>query len=136
CKLSALLMAHVADGYQVASDILTPTSEFDDIAPDASIFPNERAEGGGRKLEELAFEVASTQSLARVGRKAHKFCQRGVRRVFVVDVARQRALEWSAERMSFQLLEPDALIEDRTLAVALPVKALVKSAKVDDAVAH
>src|SRR5258706_16472239 len=50
-KISALLEAHAGDDFEVASDMLTRTSEFDDMAPDASVFPKERAEGGGRKLE-------------------------------------------------------------------------------------
>jgi hypothetical protein len=41
-KLSALLEAHVGDGYEVASDMLTRTSALDDVAPDASVFPAAR----------------------------------------------------------------------------------------------
>jgi hypothetical protein len=39
----------------------------DDVAPDASIFPREPdGQTGGRRLEELAFEVMSTQRLNRI----------------------------------------------------------------------
>src|SRR4029453_1602720 len=61
-KLSALLEAHVAEEGEVASDMLTRTSEIDDIAPDASVFHREPDPvTGGRRLEELAFEVMSTE---------------------------------------------------------------------------
>jgi hypothetical protein len=53
-KLSALLEAHVADDFDVASDMLTRTSELEDFAPDASVFPRARnPETGGRQLEQL-----------------------------------------------------------------------------------
>jgi len=91
---AALVALHVHPDYDVAIDMLTRTSETNDIAPDVSVYPRERdPETGGRKLEELAFEIASTQSLADAGRKAHKLADRGVRRVFVTDVARRRAFE-------------------------------------------
>jgi Uma2 family endonuclease len=135
-KISALLEAHASDDFEVASDMLTRTSEFDDMAPDVSVFPKERNEDGGRKLEQLAFEVASTESLSDAGRKANKLMGRGVRRVFVVDVNRQRAFEWSVEQQAFRSLERDFVIEDRALAAPLPVEALVHAAKADDAMAQ
>jgi Uma2 family endonuclease len=136
-KLSALLEAHVAEAWDVASDMLTRTSEMDDIAPDASVFPREREhQTGGRKLEELAFEVVSTERLAKAAAKAKKLADRGVRRVFAVDVSRQRAFEWSAALECWELLAPSATIEDPTLGAPLPVEALVRAAKADDAIAH
>ena len=135
-KISALLEAHARDDFEVASDMLTRTSEFDDMAPDVSVFPRERDEAGGRKLEQLAFEVASTESLSEAGRKANKLMGRGVRRVFVIDVARQRAFEWSLEQQAFRTLERDSVIKDHALAAPLPIEALVYAAKADDAVAH
>ena len=135
-KISALLEAHARDDFEVASDMLTRTSEFDDMAPDVSVFPRQRDEGGGRQLEHLAFEVASTESLSEAGRKANKLMGRGVRRVFVIDVTRQRAFEWSLEQRAFRSLERDSAIEDRALAAPLPIEALVHAAKADDAVAR
>ena len=135
-KISALLEAHARDDFEVASDMLTRTSEIDDMAPDVSVFPKERNEGGGRKLEHLAFEVASTESLSEAGRKANKLMGRGVRRVFVIDVTRQRAFEWSLEQQAFRSLERDSAIEDRALAAPLPIEALVHAAKADDAMAR
>jgi len=136
-KISALLEAHVGSDYEVASDMLTRTSAIDDVAPDASVFPIARdPETGQRRLEELAFEVASTESLSHAGRKAQKLTARGVRRVFAVDVERQRAVEWSVDIGSWRILDHDSVIEDRVFAAPLPVAALVSAAKADDAVAR
>jgi hypothetical protein len=115
--------------------MLTRTSETSDIAPDVSVFPSARdPKTGGRQLEELAFEVVSTQSLSRAGAKAEKLATRGVRRVFAIHVVRQRAFEWSRELGTWELLDPAASVEDSALAAPLPVAALLESAKVDDAV--
>lgn len=136
-KVSALVEAHAADGYDVASDMLTRTSELDDFAPDVSVFPAARdPESGNRQLEELAFEVVSTERLSHAGRKAAKLAARGVRRVFAIDVERQRAFEWSRELGSWAMLAERDSIADRALAVALPIEALVRAAKADDAVAR
>ena len=62
-KLSALLEAHVAEDFKVAIDMLTRTSQIDDIAPDASVFPRARnPQTGRRRLEHLAFEIVSAQT--------------------------------------------------------------------------
>jgi hypothetical protein len=136
-KISALLEAHVADDYDVASDMLTRTSELGDMAPDASVFPRARhPDTGGRQIEELAFEVVSTEALSDAAHKAHELALRGVRRVFAVDVARVRAFEWSHELGTWQILAESASIEDRCLAAPLPVSALVRAAKADDAMAQ
>jgi hypothetical protein len=135
-KLSALLEAHAAEDRDVAVDMLTRTSELTDIAPDASVFPRERdAVTGGRKLEELAFEIASTQVLSKAARKAKKLVGRGVRRVFAIDVRRGRVFEWSRDLGSWQIMPEQASIEDPALAVPLPVTALARAAKADDAMA-
>ncbi|MFO0755097.1 MAG: Uma2 family endonuclease [Byssovorax sp.] len=136
-KIAALLEAHVAGDYLVAVDMLTRTSEKNDMAPDASVFPAERdPETGGRRLEELAFEVVSTEALSHAGKKARALIERGVRRVFAIDVERQRALEWSRETGAWEILGVDARIEDRALALALPLRALTEAGKADDAVAR
>jgi Uma2 family endonuclease len=136
-KLSALLEAYVRAEWDVASDMLTRTSETSDVAPDASVFPVARdEETGGRRLEELAFEVVSTERLSHAAKKASKLASRGVRRVFAIDVERKRALEWSRSTQTWELLAPDSNIEDVTLAAPLAVAALVGAAKADDAVAQ
>jgi hypothetical protein len=135
-KILAVLEAHVADDYNVACDMLTRTSRVDDIAPDASVYPRARdPRTGGRQLEQLAFEVVSTQSLGDAGRKARKLAGRGVRRCFAIDVERARAFEWSCELGTWSSLDPASSIVDPVLAVPLPIAALVLAAKADDAVA-
>lgn len=133
-KISALLEAHAAADYDVASDMLTRTSKIDDIAPDASVFPRARhPKTGGRQLEELAFEVVSTERLSHAADKAARLSARGVRRVFAIDVSRGRALEWSVELATWSMLDPTSSIVDRALGAALPIEALVLAANTDDA---
>ena len=84
----------LADGYAVAVDMLTRTDELNDLAPDVSIFPAEEDKTtGGRKLEELAFEVLDTERLSHATDKAEKLVARGVRRVFVVRIADRTVYE-------------------------------------------
>src|SRR5690606_7803672 len=131
-KLGALLEAAVVDDYNVAIDMLTRTSQYSDIAPDASVYPIARDPStGGRQLEELAFEIASTQSLTDAGRKAQLLTQRGVRRVFALDLDHGRVLEWSRETSTWEILPDSGTIEDRVFATPIPVVALIKAAKID-----
>jgi hypothetical protein len=135
-KVSALVEAHTGSEFDVASDMLTRTSEATDVAPDVSVFPYERdPETGGRQIEHLAFEVVSTESLSHAGHKAADLTGRGVRRVFAIDVERGRALEWSRALGTWRLLDASGSIEDPALEVPLPIAALVRAAKADDAMA-
>jgi len=134
-KLGVLVDAHRAEGSAVAVDMLTRTSRIDDIAPDVSLYPAARdPRTGGRRLEELAFDVASTESLAHAGARAAKLVARGVRRVFAIDVERSRALEWSRELGQWSILDRRGKIEDPALAVAIPIEAMLEAARADDAV--
>jgi hypothetical protein len=136
-KLAALLEAHAAGEFNVAIDMLTRTSEASDIAPDASVYPRARnPKTGGRQLEHLAFQIVSTESLGHAGGKAAGLAGRGVRRVFAVDVERGRAFEWSGKLGTWSILDTGASIVDPALAVPLPVRALLQTAKADDAVAR
>jgi hypothetical protein len=136
-KLQALLEAYSADGYDAACDMLTRTSQKNDMAPDGSIYPTEPdPETGGRRLEELAFEVVSSETLAHAGRKAEELVGRGVRRVFAIDVERRRGLEWSSATGTWEILATEAAIEDPALVLPLAVHDLVAAGKADDAVAR
>ncbi len=136
-KISALLEAYAASGYDVASDMLTRTSAKNDLAPDASVFPAARdPRTGGRQLEELAFEVLSTERVGHAAKKARALTERGVRRVFAIDVERKRALVWSTATNTWQMLPLDSSIEDSALALPLPLRALVEAVSSDDAVAQ
>jgi Uma2 family endonuclease len=134
-QLAALIEAHTGPGFEAAADLLTRTSEIDDVAPDVSVYPDAPDPGtGGRQLEQLAFEIVSAQSLRNAGRKAAKLAGRGVRRVFAVDVERGCALEWSAELGAWRELDAAGHIEDPALEVPLPVHDIVHAAKADDPV--
>ncbi len=136
-KISALLEAYAAKGYDVASDMLTRTSLKGDMAPDASVFPAARdPRTGGRQIEALAFEVLSTERLGHAARKARALTERGVRQVFAIDVERKGALVWSRATNTWKILPLDGAIEDRALASSLPLRALVDAASTDDAVAQ
>jgi Uma2 family endonuclease len=136
-KMAALLEAYVVATHRVAVDMLTRTSAKNDLAPDASVFPAERdPKTGGRRIEELAFEVVSTETLPHAGKKAQKLVARGVRRVFAIDVERRRALEWSRRTDTWEILAPDGAIVDPTLVIPLPLLPLAEAMKADDAVAH
>jgi hypothetical protein len=136
-KLQALLEAYAADGYDAACDMLTRTSAENDMAPDGSIYPAAPdPDTGGRRLEELAFEVISTERLSHAGRKAAALVGRGVRRVFAIDVERGRGLEWSSTTSTWEILAPDAVIEDHALVLPLRIHDLVAAGNADDAVAR
>jgi Uma2 family endonuclease len=136
-RLCAVLAAYAAPGFRVAADMLTRTSALDDLAPDASVYPAARDPStGGRQLEQLAFEVVSTETISHAGRKAEKLVARGVRRVFAIDVERRRALEWSQATAAWEILAGDAAIDDPALSLDLPIADLVAAADSDDSVAR
>ena len=136
-QLCPLIEAHTGPEFQAACELLTRISRRDDVAPDVSIYPAARDPVTGRRqLEQLAFEVVSTQSLGDAGRKAAKLVARGVRRVFAIDVERSRALEWSVGLATWSMLDAAGHITDPVFVVPLPLEALVRSARTDDAVAR
>jgi Uma2 family endonuclease len=136
-QLAALIEAHTGFAFEAAADLLTRTSKGDDIAPDVSVYPDAPdPQTGGRQLEQLAFEIVSTQSLGHAAVKATKLTARGVRRVFAIDVERARVLEWSTERGTWHELDAASRIDDAALEVLLPIEAMVHAAKADDAVAQ
>jgi Uma2 family endonuclease len=136
-KVSALLESHVGAEFQVAADMLTRTSETNGFAPDVSVYPQgPDPDTGGRQLEQLAFEICASESLSHAAGKAAKLTERGVRRVFAIDVKRQRVLEWSRAQTRWQLLDPDSAIEDPALAAPLRVGALLEVVKIDNEMAR
>ena len=133
--VSVLIGAHVAPAFKVALDMLTRTSKIDDIAPDVSVFPRApHPVTGGRQLEQLAFEIVSTESMSHATTKAAKLAGRGVRRVFAIDIVRQRVLEWSRELTNWAVLDAVSRIEDPALSVSLLVGALLETVDADDQV--
>jgi Uma2 family endonuclease len=134
-KLAVVLDTHRAPHMRVAVDMLTRLTKIDDIAPDVSVYPAERDPAtGGRQIEQLAFEIASTQTLAHVGRRAAKMVARGVRRVFAIHVEKDCVLEWSGVRSTWSMLDRDGVIADPALAIPVPVLALLDEIAADEAV--
>ncbi len=135
--LDYLLRAHVAEGYLAATDMLTRIGPSKDMAPDASVFPAPRdADTGGRQLEELAFEVASTQSMGDVAKRARDFTDRGVRRVFCLNVKKRRVFEWDSTTDDWRLMSTTGSISDPCFVRPLAVRALIDAAAQDDEVAR
>jgi Uma2 family endonuclease len=133
--LAYLLAAHVGEGFVAAVDMLTRTSDDSDFAPDASVYPEARdPRTGGRQLEELAFEIASTQPLDSAGEKARELVRRGVRRVFCIGVKHRRVLEWSRDTDGWSPLLGSTAIDDPCFVRPLPVRALLDAAAADEAV--
>ncbi|HEU4537582.1 MAG TPA: Uma2 family endonuclease [Polyangiaceae bacterium] len=134
-RLAYVLEAHVAPGYQAAVDLLMRTGAASDFAPDASIYPEGNdPKTGGRRLDELAFEVADKQALSVPTKKARELVRRGVRRVFCLLVAKQSVLEWSRETDGWRPVGESERLEDRCLVRPLPVRALLDAAASDEAV--
>jgi hypothetical protein len=134
-RMDYVLQAHVAPGYQAATDLLTRHDEESDFASDACIYKDGVDPAtGARYLEEIAFEVVSEQNEGWVTEKARRMHRRGVRRIFTVWVKTHRVCEWSPKSGSWRLLEAGARIEDSCLVAPLDVAALLDAAKADYAV--
>jgi hypothetical protein len=126
----------LADGYEGAVDMLTRTDANTDAAPDISVFQSgSDPSTGGRKLEEIAFEVLDTERLSHASAKVTKLAARGVRRLFAIRVASKQVYEWSAEHGDWTELALDAQIVDRCFRVPVPVAAFVERLVADDTVA-
>lgn len=135
--LDALMRIHTKKGFTCAVDMLTRTGHPSDMAPDVSIYPSSPdPKTGGRRLEELAFEVTSKQRIRVPTEKARHLIARGVRRVFCLLVNEGRVMEWHRETDSWKPLHPDAVIDDAVLVRPVAVRELLDAALVDDAVAR
>lgn len=136
-KLAALLEAHAGAAYDVATRLLTRTSELNDFATDACVVPIARdMRTRGRQLEELAFLLVRDDSSGRARTKARHLVRPGVRRVFAIDVERRRCLEWSAARNDWSPLPANAVVEDPALEAPLAIRDLLAEGDVDDAIAR
>lgn len=124
----------LAPGYVGATDLLTRFDDVSDFATDTCI----RREGidpatGTRHLEEVAFTIVSEQSLHDITARTKRIAARGVRRIFAIFVEGE-VREWSRERNDWITLDPDGMLEDRTLATPIPIRALFDRAAADRAV--
>ena len=135
-QLAALLRAFVVASHRVAIDMKTRIDVLNEVAPDASVYPDARdPRTGGRQLEELAFEVVSTERIEHAETKARMLHRRGVRRVFALDLDKQRVLEWAAKKGAWKALPTTGAISDTVLVKPLPVEALLDAATTDNAMA-
>ncbi len=127
----------LAAGYEGAVDMLTRVDADNDLAPDVSVFPEGvDPKTGGRKLEEVVFEVCDSEDIAHVTKKARRFVARGVRRVFYVSVARRLVHEWDADGDMWRMLPGKAEIVDPCFSVAIPAAALIDRVLADDTIAR
>jgi hypothetical protein len=134
-ELDYVMRAHVKEGYIGASDMLTRAGPGSEFATDTAV--RKRGidpETGTRYLEELAFEVVSTQSMREMIMRAEDLSTRGVRRLLAIFVARNEVCEWSVAEHRFVTLSLDERLVDPTLARPLPIRALLDAAQADDAV--
>ncbi len=139
--LDFAITPHVAPGYVPSTDLLTRFSEGSNFAADLSIRRAGKDEHGHRHLEELAFEVVSTQTRTDMTIRAEDMTTRGVRRVFAIFVDEDQRLEdttveeWIADEGRWRVLDFDELLEDPTLVRPIPVRALLDAAlALDEAV--
>jgi hypothetical protein len=135
-QIDYAIRAHTAPGYIAAVELLTRVSQDSDFAADLSV----RREGidpatQTRYLEELAFEVVSTQSLRDITERAQDLCGRGVRRVIAIFVKKGEVCEWSVHERRWVHLPIDGTLEDPTLIRPLAIRALLEAAAADDEVA-
>jgi hypothetical protein len=136
-QLDYVIGAHVAPGYIASSDLLTRAGEDSEFATDTSV---RRAgidpETNTRYLEELAFEVVSTQSLRDITERAEDLCNRGVRRLIAIFVKKGEVRQWSVQERQWLCLPVDGKLEDPTLTRPLAIRALLDAAVADDEVAE
>jgi hypothetical protein len=135
CELDYVIRAHVAPGYISSSDMLTRAGPGSEFATDTSV----RKQGldpetGTRYLEELAFEVVSTQSKRDITIRAEDLTARGVRRLLAIFVKQAEVREWSPSKNEWVTLPLDGKLEDPTLTRPVEIRALLDAAAADDAV--
>ncbi len=127
----------LADGYEGAVDMLTRADEDTDAAPDISVFPSGEDEvTGGRKLEEIAFEVLDTERMSHATKKVEKLAARGVRRLFAIRVAERKVYEWDRAHGDWTEFAEGDSITDVCFRVPVPVAAFVDRVLANDTVAE
>ena len=135
-QIALLLALYVRPDYQIALDLLTRTSKTSDIAPDASVYRRERDPvTGKRHLAEVAIEIAATQALSYVARKARSLATRGVRRVFAIHIDRMRVVEWSRDLDNWMIVDPAGSIVDPVFVAPVSVRALAEAITTDELIA-
>ncbi len=133
--LDLVIGSHVAEGYITSTDLLTRFDVGSDFAADVSVRRAGVDEQGSRHLEELAFEIVSTQTRRHMSERAEDMSARGVRRVLAIFVNDQTVEEWQPDARAWRVLDPDATLEDPLLVRPVRVRALLDTAlALDEAV--
>jgi len=131
CQLSYVVRACVAPGYIASTELLTRTDKDSDFATDVCIRrQGQDPETGGRYLEEVSFEVANSQTLPKLEKRAWKLVKRGVRRVFGIMVKRGEILEWTLSR-GVEVRPLAGEIRDRVFKKPLRIRAILDAAEAD-----
>jgi hypothetical protein len=129
CQLAYVVRACVAPGYVASTELLTRSDQGSDFTTDvcvrrAGTDPRARQ----RYLEELSFEVANSQTLGQLDRRAKKLVKRGVRRVFGLLVQEEKVYEWT--RSGVRKEHPiDGQIRDRVFHTPLRIRAILDVAE-------
>jgi hypothetical protein len=143
-RIECVIGAYLAPGYDAAIDLLTRQAVPHNFASDTSI----RKLGtdpatGDRYLEELAFEIKSTQSTENLEKRARIMAARGVRRIFSIPVRGDEAgseiiagpvAEWMAAEERWRTYRDDEVIADPCLFEPLAVRALLDAVEAEAAV--
>jgi hypothetical protein len=145
-QVDFVLRAYTAPEYGADTDLLTRLAVPHNFASDTSIRRNGTdPETGDRYLEELAFEIKSTQSAEDLEKRARIMAARGVRRIFAIPVRGDEAgieiiagpvMEWMAAEAHWRTYRDDEAIADPCLYRPVPVRALLDAVEADDAVAQ
>ncbi len=129
CQLAYVVRACVAEGFVASTELLTRSDQGSDFTTDVCV----RRAGTDpqtqqRYLEELSFEVANSQTLGKLDKRAKKLVTRGVRRVFGLLVQEERVYEWtrSGVRKERSL---QGRIRDRAFHTPLRIRAILDAAE-------
>lgn len=145
-QVDFVLRAYTAPEYGADTDLLTRLAVPHNFASDTSIRRNGIDPAtGDRYLEELAFEIKSTQSTEDLEKRARIMAARGVRRIFAIPVRGDDAgseiiagplAEWMPAEERWRTYRDDEVITDPCLFQPLLVRALLDAVEADDAVAQ
>lgn len=136
-RLSALLRMVLRPAYKGAVDLLSRPKTSSNHAPDVSILPRARdEETGGRRVEEIVFDVVDDEPRAHVTGKTRALVARGVRRAFLVDVNDGAVHEWSRDDDGWRRLADDAVLTDPCFVVPVLVRAFFDDRLAEDTTAH
>jgi hypothetical protein len=135
CQLAYVVRACVAAAYVASTELLTRTDKKSDFATDVCVRrKGTDPETGGRFLEEISFEVANSQTLSKLEKRAKKLVARGVRRVFGILVKAEKVQEWTRDGWKERPLSGE--VRDQAFKKPLRIRAILDAADADRLVAE